>query len=299
MGMLLLLNVLMVSRVVSNRQQPMPMLSTKTIPTKSTMLTMMSVCCFGRRGYGRGLGRQHECGTGVGGSCGFSVSQLDSMSSRSVFLSSADQPMYVVWWISHDQNCVVSIEFHMHSPKIHFAVQVNSFGWPDGPTSLEELFQWPRFNAVKLLKEMEESCLVVDRLKKVLARDVWVFDSYAGMGTGSWTLHMQHKHMTRQDLSWLRSTTFNHKTRMKIEWNGSDSDWVPYQVSCKRCSPTSSDAQGRSSQRFPVIWTAVAARCCNLWTPNLSYAPAQVVSIVWNVWTLNLGSVTSDQAMFF
>lgn len=84
-------------------------------------------------------------------------------------------------------------------PKLR-AFQVNSYGWPAGPTSLPELFRWADFNATMLLQESPEASSAVDRFKKILQRDIWIFDSYSGLGTGGYTLHQQHSHMTRQNL---------------------------------------------------------------------------------------------------
>lgn len=79
--------------------------------------------------------------------------------------------------------------------------QVNSYGWPDGPASLEDLFRWPEFNASMLLKDHPQASNNLARFKKLLDRDIHVFDSYSGMGTASFTLHMQHQHMTSENLN--------------------------------------------------------------------------------------------------
>lgn len=87
------------------------------------------------------------------------------------------------------------------SPPTNIAhCQVEKFGLPDGPTTLVDLFQWPEFNASKLLKEANDASMAVQRLKDILQREIHVFDSYSGMGTGSFTLHIQQRHMVRQQL---------------------------------------------------------------------------------------------------
>lgn len=66
---------------------------------------------------------------------------------------------------------------------------------PDGPKALPELFQWPRYNARKLLLESPESNTLRSNFQNLLKYDIEIHDNYSGTGTGSVTLHLQHKHM--------------------------------------------------------------------------------------------------------
>lgn len=61
---------------------------------------------------------------------------------------------------------------------------------PDGPASLETLFQWPQRNAKKLFEDSEES---LNTFRALSGHKIRINDSYSGTGTGSWTLHHQHK----------------------------------------------------------------------------------------------------------
>lgn len=85
--------------------------------------------------------------------------------------------------------------------KLQFTIpslEVNRCNWPDGPTNLQDLFLWAQHNAVTLLKTSPQASAAVDRFKKVMQKDIFVFDCYSGMGTGGFTLHVQHSHMIRQ-----------------------------------------------------------------------------------------------------
>ena len=79
--------------------------------------------------------------------------------------------------------------------KVLVDLQVMRMNLPEGPTSLAELFQWPRFNAQKLLVESPQSAELRTNFRELLKYDIEIHDSYSGTGTGSVTLHLQHKHM--------------------------------------------------------------------------------------------------------
>ena len=68
--------------------------------------------------------------------------------------------------------------------------------WPLGPDSFKELLDWPkRYAQAMLLKEDN-----LKRFKKLAQHEIRVHDAYAGMGTGGWTLHLQHAAMMRDSL---------------------------------------------------------------------------------------------------
>ena len=65
---------------------------------------------------------------------------------------------------------------------------------PPGPTSLGELFNWPEYNAHVLLETSPSAEMRLEGVRKLLSRNLIVNESYSGMGTGGYTLHLQHKH---------------------------------------------------------------------------------------------------------
>lgn len=74
--------------------------------------------------------------------------------------------------------------------------QVQSYDWPDGPSTLKELFNWPKWNADRLIQS-DLQHLVRRCLGENLLCDITVNDAYSGMGTGGYTLHLQHAHLCR------------------------------------------------------------------------------------------------------
>lgn len=73
--------------------------------------------------------------------------------------------------------------------------------WPIGPSTLDELFNWGHYNAKQLLKESVDSTSLRENFKKLMDFEIWVNESYGGMGTGGYTLHLQHSHLVRKNLS--------------------------------------------------------------------------------------------------
>ena len=74
-------------------------------------------------------------------------------------------------------------------------------GLPDGPSTLEELYQWPRYNAQQLLVDSEHASRYRNNFEALMKYDIHIHDCYSGTGTGSSTLHLQHAHMIRATLS--------------------------------------------------------------------------------------------------
>lgn len=70
------------------------------------------------------------------------------------------------------------------------AVVINS-SLPDGPTSLDELFDWPWRYAQQLLVHHEKKNTFRATFAENSKYNINVTESYAGMGTGSYTLHHQ------------------------------------------------------------------------------------------------------------
>jgi hypothetical protein len=75
--------------------------------------------------------------------------------------------------------------------------QVKKLGWPYGPADLPALFKWPSDNA-SVLMDVEEYRKSFHELRKY---KIHINDSYSGMGTGGYALHLQHKHMVSDKLS--------------------------------------------------------------------------------------------------
>lgn len=69
--------------------------------------------------------------------------------------------------------------------------------WPNGPDKLEKLFHWPDYNADYLLRHHERKDSFRKNFSKLSERNIYVTESYAGMGTGSYTLHWQHNAFKR------------------------------------------------------------------------------------------------------
>lgn len=65
---------------------------------------------------------------------------------------------------------------------------------PPGPTSLGELFNWAGYNASVLLETSPSAEARLQGVRDLLSRNMIVNESYSGMGTGAYTLHIQHKH---------------------------------------------------------------------------------------------------------
>ena len=70
------------------------------------------------------------------------------------------------------------------------AVVINS-SLPHGPTSLDELFDWPWRYAQQLLVHHEKKNTFRATFAENSKYNINVTESYAGMGTGSYTLHHQ------------------------------------------------------------------------------------------------------------
>lgn len=75
-------------------------------------------------------------------------------------------------------------------------IQVRDYDWPLGPSSLNELFDWPKWNADRLIKS-DFAPDVREMLSENLLRNIVIHDAYSGMGTAGYTLHLQHAHLCR------------------------------------------------------------------------------------------------------
>ena len=60
-------------------------------------------------------------------------------------------------------------------------------GWPDGPSNVPELFEWPEYNASQVLFDKE----AVQRVLTLLSHDIEIHEAYGGTGNGATTLHKQ------------------------------------------------------------------------------------------------------------
>lgn len=72
---------------------------------------------------------------------------------------------------------------------------MNQLDLPEGPSSLRELFQWPAFNATRLLRDSANSEQYRKNFAKIARIPVHMHEAYSGMGTASMTLHMQHRQL--------------------------------------------------------------------------------------------------------
>ena len=79
--------------------------------------------------------------------------------------------------------------------------QVKRMGLPEAPSTLEALYMWPRFNAQKLLVDSDNAEQYRRNFEQLMQCDIHIHDCYSGTGTGSTTLHLQHKHMIRAILT--------------------------------------------------------------------------------------------------
>lgn len=74
--------------------------------------------------------------------------------------------------------------------------------WPNGPSSLAELFQWQSSNARHFIgvdsKDKDNVRLRLRRLLKVLELDLEINEAYGGTGNGAATLHQQHRALVQQ-----------------------------------------------------------------------------------------------------
>ena len=72
---------------------------------------------------------------------------------------------------------------------------------PQGPSSLDELMRWASFNAQSLIQDSEFAETYSENFAELLKYPIEVHDAYAGMGTGSVTLHRQYKQLSSRSLS--------------------------------------------------------------------------------------------------
>ena len=70
---------------------------------------------------------------------------------------------------------------------------MNEQGWPAGPSSLKELLRWPVFNAQQLLVDHPQAHQFQENFRELLGYRLELHNAYSGMGTGSFTLHMQFR----------------------------------------------------------------------------------------------------------
>ena len=84
------------------------------------------------------------------------------------------------------------------SREIHARIQQISAeeNWPNGPSTVEELFRWQQYNASRLIGEAckataEEKTNRLKRLSSLLSLDWEINEAYAGTGNAAVTLHQQ------------------------------------------------------------------------------------------------------------
>lgn len=83
---------------------------------------------------------------------------------------------------------------------VFFRRQVAATTWPDGPADLDQLFAWPGYNSDLLLNnpgypDLAQFCTA--NAMRLMDVDIIVHDNYSGMGTGSYTMWLQHHHLKR------------------------------------------------------------------------------------------------------
>lgn len=83
----------------------------------------------------------------------------------------------------------------------HATCQVASTSWPLGPTTLNELFTWAAYNADILLNKCAMKDIARSNLNNLMKCDIVINEAYGGVGTGAYTLHLQHSRMKRTGLS--------------------------------------------------------------------------------------------------
>ena len=91
--------------------------------------------------------------------------------------------------------------------------EVMTRSWPWGPTDLKTLFQWPERYAKTLLGDVQRREL----FRNLCKYNIKIFDSYSGMGTGAWTLHIAHKHMVRLRLNIFVHFASSHENHMSSD----------------------------------------------------------------------------------
>ena len=86
---------------------------------------------------------------------------------------------------------------------IHMTIplQAKTMNWPHGPDTVRGLMEWPQFNAQHLMTTHENASYCRENFKAIMKHGIELHESYAGSGTGSWTMHRQYKHMLRKDLT--------------------------------------------------------------------------------------------------
>lgn len=72
--------------------------------------------------------------------------------------------------------------------------------WPDGPSSLAELFRWQSSNARHFIgvDSKDQGHVRLRRLLRALELDLEIHESYGGSGNGAATLHQQHRALVQQ-----------------------------------------------------------------------------------------------------
>ena len=76
------------------------------------------------------------------------------------------------------------------SMHIRVAKMANTHSWPLGPETVEELFGWPMYNAVTLLRQNHQRTNErKSNVTEILSKRIEVNEAFAGTGTGAVTLH--------------------------------------------------------------------------------------------------------------
>ena len=158
----------------------------------------------------------------------------------------------------------------------HFVIsfQVMKTDWPIGPDSLDELFDWGSYNAKMLLVDCAESRQHRDNFRDLLKYNIWINEAYGGMGTGAYTLHLQHAHLTSNKLSCVVCCAFPFPLAPYRVWflhinkhchASSKGRWRMKQLHATHWSPALSQRPHwiamRTAEKYWSLWTRQIDSC--------------------------------------
>lgn len=145
-------------------------------------------------------------------------------------------------------------------------VQVQASGWPAGPKSLRELFEWPKYNAEMLLVKCANAGDHMRNFCSLATRRIVINDAYSGSGTFSVSMHLQHaamqRHLTLYFVS-LESLAFDCvcvsvSPSLYYPATRIDEVWL-----CKlACCPLATCPSRACALAAPATQTYSVGRCC-------------------------------------
>ena len=68
-------------------------------------------------------------------------------------------------------------------------MQAAAENWPDGPSNVVDLFNWPDYNSGRIFDVAPDKPALLARLSHTLSKDWEIHEAYAGTGNGACTLH--------------------------------------------------------------------------------------------------------------